>query len=90
MRLVTQIVNWRSCVCIDTLTDKVQDNGCDSGYTAAVNGELIYLDNNATARVHPEVCVAMEPYLSGEMYGNPSAGYRFGKQAREAVEQARG
>jgi len=87
---VTQIVNWRSCVCIDTLTDKVQDNGCDSGYTAAVNGELIYLDNNATARVHPEVCVAMEPYLSGEMYGNPSAGYRFGKQAREAVEQARG
>jgi len=40
--------------------------------------------------VHPEVCVAMEPYLSGGMYGNPSAGYRFGKQAREALEQARG
>jgi len=55
-----------------------------------VKDELIYLDNNATTRVHPEVCAAMEPYLSGEVYGNPSAGYRFGKQAREAVEQARG
>lgn len=55
-----------------------------------MKGELIYLDNNATTRVHPEVYAAMEPYLSGEMYGNPSAGYRFGKQAREAVEQARG
>lgn len=31
----------------------------------------------------------MEPYLSGACYGNPSAGYRFGKQARQAVERAR-
>jgi len=54
-----------------------------------VKEDLIYLDNNATTRVHPEVCAAMEPYLSGEMYGNPSAGYRLGKQAKEAVEQAR-
>lgn len=52
--------------------------------------EWIYLDNNATTQVHPEVGAAMEPYLSGRMYGNPSAGYRLGKQAREAVEQARG
>ncbi len=55
-----------------------------------MNDDLIYLDNNATTRVHPEVCAAMEPYLSGGLYGNPSAGYRFGKQAREAIEQARG
>lgn len=55
-----------------------------------MSDELIYLDNNATTRVHPDVCAAMEPYLSGGMYGNPSAGYRFGKQAREAIEQARG
>jgi len=31
----------------------------------------------------------MKPYLSDGMYGNPSVGYRFGKQVREAVEQAR-
>lgn len=50
---------------------------------------MIYLDNNATTRIHPEVREAMEPWLSPEGYGNPSAGYRFGKRAREAVETAR-
>lgn len=50
---------------------------------------MIYLDNNATTRVHPEVREAMLPWLSEEGYGNPSAGYRFGKRAREAVERAR-
>ncbi len=54
-----------------------------------MNDELIYLDNNATTRVHPEVCAAMEPFLAGDLYGNPSAGYRFGKQAKQALEQAR-
>lgn len=54
-----------------------------------MNDELIYLDNNATTRVHPEVGAAMEPYLTGSCYGNPSAGYRFGKQARRVVERAR-
>lgn len=54
-----------------------------------MNDGLIYLDNNATTQVHPEVGAAMEPYLSGGLYGNPSAGYRFGKQAREAIDGAR-
>lgn len=49
---------------------------------------MIYLDNNATTQVHPEVVDAMLPFLS-ENYGNPSAGYRFGKTARKAIEQAR-
>ncbi len=49
---------------------------------------MIYLDNNATTRVHPEVLEAMLPFL-GDHYGNPSAGYGFGKQARKAVERAR-
>lgn len=50
---------------------------------------MIYLDNNATTRVHPEVLEAMLPWLGGEGYGNPSAGYRFGKRARHAIDTAR-
>ncbi|MEM7146767.1 MAG: aminotransferase class V-fold PLP-dependent enzyme [Verrucomicrobiota bacterium] len=49
---------------------------------------MIYLDNNATTQVHPEVREAMLPYLEGS-YGNPSGGYRFGKESRDAVEAAR-
>ncbi|MCF6311909.1 MAG: cysteine desulfurase [Verrucomicrobiales bacterium] len=54
-----------------------------------MKNQLIYLDNNATTRVHPEVAAAMLPYVTGECYGNPSASYGFGKKARAAVEQAR-
>lgn len=49
---------------------------------------MIYLDNNATTRVAPEVLEAMRPWLD-EAYGNPSAGYRFGREARRAVDRAR-
>ncbi len=49
---------------------------------------MIYLDNNATTRLAPEVREAMLPWLDEE-YGNPSGGYRFGKRARKAVEEAR-
>ena len=30
----------------------------------------------------------MLPWM-GEQYGNPSAGYRFGKKARQAISEAR-
>ena len=50
---------------------------------------MIYLDNNATTQIHPEVREAMEPWLSESGYGNPSAGYRFGKKARQAIDEAR-
>lgn len=50
---------------------------------------MIYLDNNATTRIHPRVREAMLPWLSESGYGNPSAGYRFGKAARRAVDEAR-
>jgi cysteine desulfurase len=50
--------------------------------------EIIYLDNNATTRVAPEVFEAMRPYLS-EAYGNPSSAHTFGRQMRAAVESAR-
>jgi cysteine desulfurase len=49
---------------------------------------MIYFDNNATTRVDPEVVAEMLPYFS-ERYGNPSAGYRFARQSREAIDVAR-
>ncbi|WP_291441256.1 cysteine desulfurase NifS [Desulfovibrio sp.] len=48
----------------------------------------IYLDNNATTAVAPEVLDAMLPYLS-ELYGNPSSMHTFGGQVAEAMENAR-
>lgn len=50
--------------------------------------ETIYLDNNATTAVAPEVRDAMLPYL-GELYGNPSSMHTFGGQVAEALDTAR-
>lgn len=49
---------------------------------------MIYLDNNATTRVAPEVFEAMQPYLS-EFFGNPSSAHTLGRAMRQAIEQAR-
>lgn len=49
---------------------------------------MIYLDNNATTQVAPEVRAAMLPYLT-ELYGNPSSAHTFGRAMRKAVEKAR-
>lgn len=48
----------------------------------------IYLDNNATTRVAPEVFAAMEPYLR-EFFGNPSSAHTLGRTMKQAIEQAR-
>lgn len=50
--------------------------------------EIIYLDNNATTRVAPEVFEAMRPYLA-ELYGNPSSAHTFGREMRRSIERAR-
>jgi cysteine desulfurase len=50
--------------------------------------EIVYLDNNATTRVAPEVFEAMRPYLS-DLYGNPSSAHTFGRRVRRSVEHAR-
>ena len=46
------------------------------------------MDHNATSPVLPEVLDAMMPFFS-EAYGNPSSAHRYGREAREAVDQAR-
>lgn len=50
---------------------------------------LIYLDNNATTKVAPEVLEAMLPYFKKE-YANPSSVYEFAKRSNHAVRDARG
>lgn len=48
----------------------------------------IYLDNNATTMVAPEVVEAMLPYFT-EQFGNPSSLHQFGNRVGQAVKQAR-
>lgn len=49
---------------------------------------LIYLDNAATTRVHPEAAGKMLPFLTEE-YGNPSAIYSLAGRSKKAVNEAR-
>ena len=48
----------------------------------------IYLDNNATTPVLPEVLEAMRPFF-GEHFGNASSIHHHGQETRAAVERAR-
>ena len=50
--------------------------------------DVIYMDNNATTKVAPEVVEAMVPYLS-EYYGNPSSMHSFGGDVGEKIKAAR-
>lgn len=49
---------------------------------------MIYLDNNASTPVDPEV--AEEMYSSLRFYGNPSSSHRTGRSARAIIDKARG
>ncbi len=49
---------------------------------------IVYLDNNATTQVAPEVLEAMLPFLHEE-YGNPSSLYSLGRRVAKALEEAR-
>lgn len=49
---------------------------------------LVYLDNNATTRVAPEVVDAMLPFLT-ERYGNPSSIHAFGGDVKRDIDRAR-
>jgi cysteine desulfurase len=48
----------------------------------------VYLDNNATTPVLPEVLEAMRPYF-GERFGNASSIHHHGQETRSAVERSR-
>ena len=49
---------------------------------------MIYLDNNATTAIHPEVLKEMMPFFT-EQHGNPTSNHRFGRRAHTAIEEAR-
>lgn len=49
---------------------------------------IVYLDNNATTMVAPEVVEEMLPYFS-EYYGNPSSLHTFGGNVRHKIDEAR-
>ncbi|MDD4183198.1 MAG: cysteine desulfurase NifS [Candidatus Omnitrophica bacterium] len=48
----------------------------------------IYLDNNATTSVAPQVYEAMKPFLTEE-YGNPSSMHTFGGKIKKNIDSAR-
>jgi cysteine desulfurase len=50
--------------------------------------KTVYLDNNATTQVAPEVLEAMLPYFH-DLYGNPSSMHSFGGQVAKKVREAR-
>jgi cysteine desulfurase len=50
--------------------------------------QRVYLDNNATTPVLPEVFEAMRPYFE-ERFGNASSIHHHGQETRAAVEDAR-
>ena len=50
--------------------------------------KTIYMDDNATTRIAPEVLEAMLPFLK-DFYGNPSSAYSFGGQVARDIRQAR-
>ncbi len=50
--------------------------------------KTVYVDNNATTKVAPEVVDVMMPYFS-EFYGNPSSMHFFGGQVEKKLNEAR-
>jgi cysteine desulfurase len=49
---------------------------------------VIYVDNNATTQVSPEVLEEMLPYFN-EFYGNPSSMHTFGGKVEHKITEAR-
>ena len=50
--------------------------------------ETIYLDNNDTTRMLPEVLEAMMPYFREE-YGNPASLHGLGLEAENSINRSR-
>lgn len=50
--------------------------------------DIIYVDNNATTAIAPEVFAALEPFLT-TWYGNPSSPHPFGSRCAKVMVQSR-
>lgn len=50
--------------------------------------KVIYMDNNATTKVHKKVIKFMIPFMN-QYYANPSSSHGFGKSCKYALEYAR-
>ena len=50
--------------------------------------KTVYVDNNATTRVEPQVLDAMLPYFN-DFYGNPSSMHSFGGEVAHKIDEAR-
>jgi cysteine desulfurase len=50
--------------------------------------KIVYMDNNATTKVAPEVLDEMLPFFS-QFYGNPSSMHSFGDTVDKKIKQAR-
>lgn len=48
----------------------------------------VYFDHNSTTALKPQVLEAMMPYLTNQ-HGNPASQHSYGRNAHEAIEQAR-
>jgi len=48
----------------------------------------VYFDHNSTTALKPQVLEAMMPYLTNQ-HGNPASQHSYGRNALEAIEQAR-
>ncbi len=53
-----------------------------------MSNKLVYMDNNATTRIAPEVVKAMAE-VEASVYGNASSMHSFGREANRYVEDAR-
>ena len=51
------------------------------------DSSMIYMDNAATTRLHPEVINAMLPYM-GKRYANPSGAYTFSADVKNDINNA--
>jgi len=49
---------------------------------------MVYLDNNATTPLDPEVCQVMSRFL-GSHFGNPSSLYPIGREVKEIISASR-
>jgi cysteine desulfurase len=63
---------------------ETQNHRCGGGLIM----RIIYLDNNATTQVSPEVLEVMVPYFH-DLYGNPSSAHSFGGHVAEKISEAR-